>query len=446
MNEPTQADGAPDDVELMEVTLDQGLEMAMKAHRARRFDTARTIYDAILQAAPDHPVALHFSGLLHQHEDHYEQALEQMARSVELAPMVPEFWNNYASSLFTQSRNEDALAAYDRALELDPDNAEILSNRGVLFRRTGLEAEAEASYRRALELNPKHAETHHNLGNLLMDRGREDEAITHLLRSFVLQPGNARNRQLMGYCHARLGDMDAAREVFVQWSQEEPDNPVPQHHLVALSGVAPERASDAYVTRTFDSFAKSFDEKLKMLKYRVPELIAADVAGLAAPAAGLDIIDAGCGTGLAAAGLRPFARTLTGVDLSAGMLAEAEKLGLYDGLEAGELTAWLQARPASADLIVSGDTLCYFGDLSPPLAAASGALRPGGRVIFTVERNVASEAPYHIYVHGRFGHSEAFVREALAQAGLTVELLDPVDLRMESGDPVRGFLVRAIKG
>ena len=41
------------------------------------------------------------------------------------------------------------------------------------------------------------------------------------------------------------------------------------------------------------------------------------------------------------------------------------------------------------DLIVTADTLVYFGALDDVAAAAAGALRTGGRFIFTVEEATA---------------------------------------------------------
>lgn len=44
-----------------------------------------------------------------------------------------------------------------------------------------------------------------------------------------------------------------------------------------------------------------------------------------------------------------------------------------------ELTAFLVERPASCDLIVSADTLVYFGDLAPLFTAA--VLLPYGQMV-----------------------------------------------------------------
>src|SRR5262249_1777868 len=122
------------------------------------------------------------------------------------------------------------------------------------------------------------------------------------------------------------------------------------------------------------------------LEYRAPEFVMAAVAAQIPSATGsLVVLDAGCGTGLCARALGPYARSLTGVDLSPAMLSHAARLEQYDELREEELTAHLQASRARYDLVVSADTLCYFGELKPVLGAAARALRPDGLIVFTVE-------------------------------------------------------------
>jgi predicted TPR repeat methyltransferase len=161
--------------------------------------------------------------------------------------------------------------------------------------------------------------------------------------------------------------------------------------LAACTGQGvPERASDGFVQTTFDSFAASFESKLAKLSYRAPALIAAmlEDCGLE-PAHRLDVLDAGCGTGLCGALVAPFARTLTGVDLSEGMLKQAAEKNIYQTVTRAELTAYLRDHHEAFDLIVSADTLVYFGDLTGVVAAATQALRPEGLFVFTLEHATA---------------------------------------------------------
>ena len=193
---------------------------------------------------------------------------------------------------------------------------------------------------------------------------------------------------------AELGRFDEAAKVYREWLEDEPDNPKALHHLAACTGQdVPTRASDAYVQYVFDSFSKSFDSKLAMLGYRAPTLVAEAVSEcLGTAATGLTVLDAGCGTGLCAALLKPFAGRLTGIDLSEGMLAKARGRGLYDELHQAELTAYMQQHAAHYDVVVSADTLVYFGALDEAMRAAAHALRPGGYLCFTVEALAEGES------------------------------------------------------
>ena len=73
--------------------------------------------------------------------------------------------------------------------------------------------------------------------------------------------------------------------------------------------------------------------------------------------------------------------------------------------------------------MASADTLVYFGDLRPVAAAAAGALRTGGLLIFTVEKAGSADPEgrgFFLQPHGRYCHTEDYVRRTLAEAGLSV--------------------------
>jgi predicted TPR repeat methyltransferase len=151
---------------------------------------------------------------------------------------------------------------------------------------------------------------------------------------------------------------------------------------------------------------------------------------------------------------------LTGVDLSGGMLAKARGRNAYDELVKSELTAYLLSQSAAFDLVISADTLVYFGSLREVLVAAHGALRGDGLLIFTVEampdeaiRAVPDEAGqkngngagYRISPHGRYSHGSEYLGEALLSAGFAILGMESAILRNEGGSPVSGFVVTARK-
>jgi predicted TPR repeat methyltransferase len=159
-------------------------------------------------------------------------------------------------------------------------------------------------------------------------------------------------------------------------------------HLPFTDESSETRASDDYIRKIFDSFSDSFDMVLKGFEYKAPFLVADAVKDIyrTSPQA-LTTLNAGCGTGLCGPLLKPYAKQIVGVDLSAGMLAKAEQRGCYDELIQAELTAFIQGHSASYDVSVAADTPVYFGDLAMVAKAVAGAVRPGGHFVFTVERS-----------------------------------------------------------
>jgi predicted TPR repeat methyltransferase len=82
--------------------------------------------------------------------------------------------------------------------------------------------------------------------------------------------------------------------------------------------------------------------------------------------------------------------------------------------------------------------LIYFGDLRQVMRPVMTRLRPRGTLAFTVER--AGEGEFGLTDSGRYVHSEAHVRNAAADAGLTVVSLEREIIRYEYGDPVEGLV------
>jgi predicted TPR repeat methyltransferase len=109
------------------------------------------------------------------------------------------------------------------------------------------------------------------------------------------------------------------------------------------------------------------------------------------------------------------------------------------------MTEYLAAQRQAFDVVVAADTLVYFGDLRAFLAAAAGALRPSGLLVFTVEDSMSRiDAGFRLELHGRYSHSDEYVRRALEDVGLSPQV-QRADLRMEAGEPVAGLVCRAAK-
>jgi predicted TPR repeat methyltransferase len=392
-----------------ELTLDEGVAMAIGLHRAGHAEQAEQIYRGVLACAPDHADALHFLGLLEHQRGAFDVALDLMARAIALSPNSSGWHNNMGNTLVRLGRAEAA----------------------------------EAAYRRSVELDPKGSDAYPGLQHLLEAQGRIAELVLLRAEWTVAQPGG-RSPGALGRALARLGRLEEAAAVFGRWLEAEPDNAVARHlYLSCAGGAPPERASDDYVVRAFDQSAERFDEHLGRLGYRAPELVAREAQAVyGPPARRLKVLDAGCGTGLCGPLIAPYADRLTGVDLSGKMLEAAAKLGCYNDLVQAELTGFLEARAASYDLIICADTLCYFGPLDRIFVAARDDLRMGGHFIFTVEALPEGAVNgFSIEPSGRYRHHRDYIGQQAELAGFALRKLASEHLRMEGGHPVEGAVV-----
>ena len=430
-----------------ELSLDEAVALANLLQRDEHLDEADAIYRAVLDAAPQHVDALHFAGVLAHRRGHTDDAVAFIEQSLTLAPDRADFYNNLGIVLQSAGRLDAAISAYQRAIALDPRHANAHSNLGVLLRASGRPLDAEASYRTAIEVDPGHADAYTNLGILLNGLKRTEEAVACFCKAITLRPRHPDARRMLALAHCTLGEVKTAVEIFDEWLAEEPDNPIALHMRSACTGSdVPARASNGFVERTFDGFAASFESKLQKLSYRAPALVATMLrdAGIQ-PEVRLDVLDAGCGTGLCGPLIAPYAARLVGVDLSAGMLAQAREKGMYDALVQTELSGFLRDNVGAFDLIVSADTLVYFGTLDEVFGRAAAALRPNGLLVCTLERlSIDGATGYRLEMHGRYSHTESYVRRVLAGAGLRAEIAH-AELRLEAGTPVAGLVVRARK-
>ncbi|NSC25612.1 methyltransferase domain-containing protein [Streptomyces albus subsp. chlorinus] len=135
----------------------------------------------------------------------------------------------------------------------------------------------------------------------------------------------------------------------------------------------------------YDSFAEAYsaenENNLVNAYYARPAMLT-----LAGDVAGCRVLDAGCGSGPLSAALRERGAVVTGIDISAGMLALAERrLGGDADLYQVDLRDRLPFDDGAFDVVVSSLVLHYLEDWGPTLAELRRVLRPGGRLIASVD-------------------------------------------------------------
>lgn len=203
--------------------------------------------------------------------------------------------------------------------------------------------------------------------------------------------------------------------------------------------------SPGYVAVLFDQYAPGFEASLVgELGYRGPALLVEAVMAARSGARFPRAIDLGCGTGLAARAFAARTDNVVGIDLSAGMIAQARATGLYAELDVADAVDGLRRRAdGSADLVLAADMMIYLHDLAPLLREAARVLAPGGLLAFTAESHDGDGVILGAGL--RYAQSASYLRALIAAAGLALLHCDDASIRSENNAPVPSLVLVAAK-
>ena len=142
--------------------------------------------------------------------------------------------------------------------------------------------------------------------------------------------------------------------------------------------------SSAAPVADYDEFAAAYsasnDNNLFNAYYARPEMLR-----LAGDVAGLEVLDAGCGSGPLMEALRARDAVVAGFDLSPAMVELArQRLGEDADLRVADLAAPLPYPDDTFDLVVASLSLHYVEDWASALAELHRVLRPGGRLVVAI--------------------------------------------------------------
>ncbi|MGO9484337.1 MAG: methyltransferase domain-containing protein [Rhodomicrobium sp.] len=404
-----------------------------------------------------------------------QEARACMATSLDKDSMQPSAWLLLGTIDSGTQNDAEAEFAFLRALSLDPQLAAASAGLGLMYFRQRRFKNAADRLGAAVLLGSQIPLVRACLGQALYFLGEFSKAAGILAIEASLNPGDpgiakkfALNRFMDAILHedvqtalaiyagiagphaedpvavtrtafhllSSYGHRDAAIKLGRERLSWAPDDPVQSYLLAALAQEPLSRAPEDYIVEYFNLFAETFDAQLvDVLGYRTPE----DLHSLLANTLRTfpQVLDLGCGTGLAGSLLRSLAGTLAGVDLSTKMLEKAAARRVYDYLIEGEIGEFLNRQPDSFDLIFAADVLIYFGDLAQVMRSAAQSLKPGGLFAFSIEH--ARSNGYALLPTGRFAHHPSYVEELANDDFLVLEKM-PKTIRLEACRPVDGIL------
>ena len=172
------------------------------AHRSRRPDLARALYQRALARRPDDAQLLSDLGSAQMACGDGEAAFSNWGRACRLAPEAPMPWFNLGRNLQMHGRSEEAVDALARACALAPALLPAAVLLGDALLHLGRLDQAADRYRAALQVDPACGDAWRGLANLRSHRLTEADATT--LRSQLARADlAAADRIAMGHALGR---------------------------------------------------------------------------------------------------------------------------------------------------------------------------------------------------------------------------------------------------
>lgn len=372
----------------------------------------------------------------------------------------------YLDALKMDSKNKVALinasAAYfemkdyDHSYELSRQTLDIDScniNALTLWGNSALELEkyqeAKEAFWHLLKIEPFNPWHYNSLSQMYQKTGDDERALLSGWKAVEISGGEKKQHINFGYLLYEIGN-DSALKYADQWLKKYGSDSIVQHMGNALlENKKITRANREYVQEIFDEFANDFEEVLSGLNYCAPKFLFEEISQIydEKKESNLQILDAGCGTGLCGKFLKRYAskKGLYGIDISEKMLEKAKQKECYDKLIQCDLEAFLEINKKQFDLIVSTDVFTYFGNLEKIISGMSRSLVKGGRILFTVSENKIDGSDYYLHVSGRFLHHPKYIEKLLRENGFLIEKIDEKILRSEGEKNVYGYIVSGVK-
>ena len=432
------------------------LNLATACYELKKYDRAITFAKQVLAVDEKNFAALMNSGNAYYALGKFEEALVFYEKMYALNPNSYNAILNLANTRYNLGQFVQAIDFAQKAIEKRPTNAEAYIVAGNSYIELFKNEEATTCLKKASELAPASDWLCNSIANLFQKMGNWKQCLHYAWKAFALRGQNVTVDDHINFAYflyeAQEDEQNAplVEKYLSLWEQAYPDNPIVHHSCSALRNVQDVTAMDlSYVKGLFDGFAPSFDDILRELEYKVPELIAVGLKDYLKTKLFKKrrLLDLGCGTGLCAQALKLYFpnEEFYGVDVSDRMLYEAEKKNIYKQLFASDILEFFKNNETLFHAAIAGDVLTYIGDLKPLFRELTTAIKFQGFFAFSVSKNTQNNNDYFLMPSGRFVHSLPYVLRLLKYCGFKTLSAEETILRHEGNHDVKGYGIVAQK-
>lgn len=458
-------------------------DQAIAAYKSKDFQQAKILYQACLEQNPEHTES-HFNlGTLYMQEQSWQMALNHFKQANQFRPNTVNILYNLSVAHLNCEEFGAALHFLEKTVELDPKNYNARHLYAVLLYKTGNPQKAELQFIEALKLNqndpeswfnfavfclefndlvqaekyfknvlncqPNHLEALNNLIAIYQHQNKNLQAFNTLQKLVKYYPDNKTALMQAIICAYSLGNQkNQAIKLCQQGLDYFKNDPSLEFLMDKLQGNKNIQTIPAeYVESLFTSYSNYYDKQmLDTLDYQVHNFISEGLEKYfkETPNNQWNILDLGCGTGICGEAIKPFAKSLTGIDISEGMLKQAEQKKIYTQLITNTIENYLSKTEQLFDLIVAADVFVYLGDLSEIFTQIYSRLNTNGRFIFSIECEYESDSKseeenYKLNAQMRFQYNPDYIANLINKTNFELVFTEEqICLRKNNNNQVIG--------
>lgn len=169
---------------MFQLDLRRGTALLAEGH----YDAAIACFSAVLEAAPDHALALASRAAARRMLGRNDAAIRDASRAIALQPDLAWAYATRGAIHRLQAKYREALVDLNRAIELQPDYEWCLAGRGETHRLMGQHQQALVDLNRALELNPRNDWALMCRGAVYLDTQEEQLALRAFREAVSVNP------------------------------------------------------------------------------------------------------------------------------------------------------------------------------------------------------------------------------------------------------------------
>lgn len=406
---------------------------------SRNKHKAKYLFKRVIDVNPSHVSATFQLAQLYHAEKSYLKALPLYEKIIDIQPDDPECLNKIGLIHLAQDRFDEGLACLQKAFKINPELTDIHHNLACLYLHKKEYQKALTHWMKYLKTNQDN-DTYYNIGVCYLYLGRYDDCTAHLFHVIKKDPNHYKSLINLGAAFLQKNHPSSAC-IYYKRAQEISPTPAIAHILSALQQSSkPDTMPSDYVVDLFDNYAFHYDNHLcDVLDYQLPKHIQHLIQShLHLDLNSLFALDLGCGTGLSGQVIRPFCSSLIGIDLSPNMIEIAQKKSIYDQLICADIMATQAQYSQKVDLLLTADTVPYFGDLHSLFQLSLQYLKSDGYWILSIESDYSK--PYDLMTSARFSHSPDYIIDLASQYGFSVFHSENVQLRTQQNQYITGML------